>query len=42
MKLQYSREAVMDLQRLREFIAKKNPENAPKVAQKIIQSIEVG
>ncbi len=38
--LNYSKESVLDLIRLREFIAMDNPENAKKVASKIIQSIE--
>ncbi len=38
--LNYSKESVLDLIRLREFIAKDNPENAKRVASKIIQCIE--
>ena len=38
--LKYSKESVLDLIRLREFIAMDNPENAQKVASKIIRSIE--
>lgn len=38
--LKYSKEAVLDLIRLREFIAMDNPENAKKVSNKIVQSIE--
>ena len=38
--LKYSKESVLDLIRLRAFIAMDNPENAKKVASKIIRSIE--
>ncbi len=39
MKLSYSREAIGDLIRLREFIATKNPEAAQKIAKSIRQGI---
>ncbi|PCI71748.1 MAG: plasmid stabilization system protein [Piscirickettsiaceae bacterium] len=39
MKLSYSREAISDLIRLREFIATKNPEAAQKIAKSIRQGI---
>ena len=40
MKIQYSREAIDDLVRLREFIAAKNPYAARHVAQKLLSGIE--
>lgn len=40
MKIQYSREAIDDLVRLREFIAAKNPYAAKHVAQKLLSGIE--
>ncbi|VAX12500.1 hypothetical protein MNBD_GAMMA24-227 [hydrothermal vent metagenome] len=39
MKLSYSREAISDLIRLREFIASKNPEAAQKIAKSIKKGI---
>ncbi len=39
MKLSYSREAISDLIRLREFIASKNPEAAQKIAKSIQKGI---
>jgi plasmid stabilization system protein ParE len=39
MKLSYSREAIGDLIRLREFIATKNPEAATKIAKSIRKGI---
>ena len=39
MKLSYSREAISDLIRLREFIATKNPDAAQKVAKSISKGI---
>ncbi len=39
MKLSYSREAINDLIRLREFIASKNPEAAQKIAKSIRKGI---
>ena len=39
MKLSYSREAIGDLIRLREFIATKNPEAAQKIAESIRKGI---
>ncbi len=39
MKLSYTREAISDLIRLREFIASKNPEAAQKIAQLIQKGI---
>lgn len=39
MNVQFSAKAINDLTRLREFIAKNNPENAAKVAGKIIGAI---
>ena len=39
MKLSYSREAIGDLIRLREFIATKNPEAAQKIAKSIRKGI---
>lgn len=39
MKLSYSREAISDLVRLREFIASKNPEAAQKIAKSIRKGI---
>ncbi len=39
MKLSYSREAIIDLIRLREFIASKNPDAAQKIAKSIRKGI---
>ena len=39
MKLSYSREAISDLIRLREFIASKNPEAAQRIAKSIRKGI---
>ncbi len=39
MKLSYSREAISDLIRLREFIASKNPDAAQKIAKSIRKGI---
>ncbi len=39
MKLSYSREAIIDLIRLREFIATKNPEAAKKIAKSLRKGI---
>ena len=39
MKLSYSREAISDLIRIREFIASKNPEAAQKIAKSIQEGI---
>ncbi len=39
MKLSYSREAISDLIRLREFIASKNPDAAQKIARSIKKGI---
>ena len=39
MKIMFSDKAISDLKRLREFIAINNPENADKVASKIIRAI---
>lgn len=39
MKLSYSREAISDLIRLREFIATKNPEAAQKIANSLRKGI---
>lgn len=38
--VKYTKDAVNDLVRLREFIEKSNPENAARVASKIIQITE--
>lgn len=40
MKLVYSAEAVQDLERLREFIAEKNPSAALRVATELVSRIE--
>jgi len=37
----YTREAVEDLQRLRSFIAEKNPSSAQRIAQELIRCIKV-
>jgi len=39
MNLQYSKDAVEDLIRLRKFIAQHNPGNATNISRKILQSI---
>ena len=39
MKLLYTPEAIMDLRRLREFIAQKNPEAAEKVGPQLVADI---
>lgn len=39
MKISYTKQAIGDLQRLREFIANKNPEAANRIAQELIVAI---
>jgi len=40
MRLEYSREAVVDLKRLREFIAKHNPVAASQISSQLIKGIQ--